>query len=165
MPQTPIRAQRPVWAWAALGLAGAILVTVAGPVMAGGRVAWWFSGGGGTVVFYAGILLLLAAWLGLGRLAGELDFRAEAPLALALAETIRLGSEFTVNMRDLRFIDVFWWIEPAYPHDGQYGFWLLDLAALVGLGGIWVWWFIWQLKRRPLLPLHDPYLQEALHHE
>ena len=41
------------------------------------------------------------------RLAGELDFEAEEPLALALAEAIRLGTELTVNMRHLRFIDVF----------------------------------------------------------
>ena len=30
----------------------------------------------------------------------------------------------------MRFVDIFWWIEPAYVHDGQYAFWLLDLAAL-----------------------------------
>ena len=67
MPQTAIRAQRPAWAWAGLGLAGSLLITVAGPGMAGGPVAWWFRGGGGAGVFYAGILALLIAWLGLGR--------------------------------------------------------------------------------------------------
>jgi len=65
----------------------------------------------------------------------------------------------------MRFVDVFWWIEPAYSHEGQYLFWLLDIAAWVGLGGIWVWWFLWQLKQQPLLPVHDPYFQEALEHE
>jgi hypothetical protein len=61
----------------------------------------------------------------------------------------------------LRFIDVLWWIEPAVAHSGQYAFWLLDLAAFAGLGGVWVWWFVGQLKQRPLLPLHDPYLAEV----
>jgi alpha-1,6-mannosyltransferase len=69
MPQAAVRTEHTVWAWAGLGLAGSILVTVAGPGMAGGPVAWWFAGGGGAVVFYAGILALLVAWLGLGRLA------------------------------------------------------------------------------------------------
>ena len=69
MPQTAIRAQRAVWAWSALGLAGSILVAVAGPRMAGGTVKWWFEGGGGVAVFYAGIGALAAAWLALGRLA------------------------------------------------------------------------------------------------
>jgi hypothetical protein len=38
----------------------------------------------------------------------------------------------------------------------------LDVAAPVGLGGIWIAAFFWQLKQRPLLPLHDPELEEAL---
>jgi hypothetical protein len=69
MPQSPTRAQRAVWAWAGVGLAGSILLTIAGPGMAGGRVKWWFEGGGGAGVFYAGIVALSVAWLGLGRLA------------------------------------------------------------------------------------------------
>jgi anti-anti-sigma regulatory factor len=39
------------------------------------------------------------------RLAGEIDFKAEEPLALALAEAIRLDGDITVNMADLGFID------------------------------------------------------------
>src|SRR5712691_9837987 len=39
------------------------------------------------------------------RLAGEIDYRAEEPLALALAETLRIDTDVTVNMAELRFID------------------------------------------------------------
>jgi anti-anti-sigma regulatory factor len=39
------------------------------------------------------------------RLAGELDFQAEEPLALALAEAIRLDGDITINMAALSFID------------------------------------------------------------
>jgi MEDS: MEthanogen/methylotroph, DcmR Sensory domain len=39
------------------------------------------------------------------RLAGELDFQAEEPLALALAEAIRLDGDITINMAPLSFID------------------------------------------------------------
>jgi anti-anti-sigma regulatory factor len=39
------------------------------------------------------------------RLAGELDHRREEPLALALAEAIRLEGDITVNMARLVFID------------------------------------------------------------
>ncbi|HJT75608.1 MAG TPA: hypothetical protein VJ739_00235 [Gemmataceae bacterium] len=65
----------------------------------------------------------------------------------------------------MRFVDIFWWVEPAYAHQGQWAFWLLDLSAWVGLGGLWVAFFLWQLKRRPLLPPNDPYLPEVLRHE
>jgi anti-anti-sigma factor len=39
------------------------------------------------------------------RLAGEVDFSAAEPLALALAEAIRLEGDVTVNMTELTFID------------------------------------------------------------
>ena len=39
------------------------------------------------------------------RLAGELDHRHEEPLALALAEAIRLDGDITVNLAGLTFID------------------------------------------------------------
>jgi anti-anti-sigma regulatory factor len=39
------------------------------------------------------------------RLAGEIDFQAEEPLAQALAEAIRLEGDITINMAALRFID------------------------------------------------------------
>jgi hypothetical protein len=65
----------------------------------------------------------------------------------------------------MRFVDIFWWVEPAYSHEGQYAFWLLDLAAWAAVGGVWVWAFLGQLRQRPLLPRHDPYLPAVLHHE
>jgi anti-anti-sigma regulatory factor len=39
------------------------------------------------------------------RLAGEIDYKAEEPLALALTEAIRLDGDITVNMGGLTFID------------------------------------------------------------
>jgi hypothetical protein len=38
----------------------------------------------------------------------------------------------------------------------------LDLAAPVAIGGLFVWMFFTQLRRRPLLPVNDPYLASAL---
>jgi hypothetical protein len=64
----------------------------------------------------------------------------------------------------MRYLDVFWWIEPAFA-DGVHFYVLVDLAAMVGLGGIWIWHFLNQLGRLPLLPLHEPALVEGLAHE
>jgi anti-anti-sigma regulatory factor len=41
------------------------------------------------------------------RIAGEIDYKAEEPLALALAEAVRLDGDITVNMAPLAFIDAF----------------------------------------------------------
>jgi hypothetical protein len=68
MPQVSVRAQPTLWAWAGLGLAGSVLIALAGPGMAGGPVSWWFAGGGGVAAFYAGIVALSVAWLGIGRI-------------------------------------------------------------------------------------------------
>jgi hypothetical protein len=61
-----------------------------------------------------------------------------------------------------RFLDLFFLIGPeAYPNG--LGFHWLDVAAPVGLGGVWVALFLSNLKSRPLLPLRDAGLENALH--
>jgi hypothetical protein len=65
----PRIADRTLWAWAALGLAGSALTAVAGPHVAGGPVKWWFDPSLGVGALYTGIAMLCIAWLGLGRLA------------------------------------------------------------------------------------------------
>ena len=52
----------------------------------------------------------------------------------------------------MRFIDTLWWIEPAYPHESV-GYWLLDIAAGVALGGAWGWWLLAGLRRADLTPV------------
>ncbi len=69
MPTIAIRADRSFWPWACLGLAGSVLVALAGPHLAGGPVRWWFDPSLGVAVFYVGIVALSVAWLALGRLA------------------------------------------------------------------------------------------------
>ena len=54
-----------------------------------------------------------------------------------------------------------WWIEAAYPDPVGF-YWLLDLAAVAAIGGIWTWCFIRQLGRASLLPTGDPYLPDYL---
>jgi len=61
-----------------------------------------------------------------------------------------------------RFLDLFFMIGPeAYPNG--LAFHWLDVAAPVGLGGVWVALFLSNLKSRPLLPLRDAGLENALH--
>jgi ABC-type phosphate transport system permease subunit len=55
----------------------------------------------------------------------------------------------------MRFIDVFWLVSPAWD-PGMLTVHLLDLAAVLMVGGVWIWLFVRQLEGRPLLPLRDP---------
>jgi hypothetical protein len=60
----------------------------------------------------------------------------------------------------MHLLDNYWNVEPAY-HARVYVHWL-DLAAPIGLGGVWVGLLLRQIKRYPLVPEHDPRLAEAL---
>jgi hypothetical protein len=55
----------------------------------------------------------------------------------------------------MRMLDVFWIVAPAFRQRGLEFYWS-DLFALVGLGGVWLALFIFNLKSRPLLASHDP---------
>jgi hypothetical protein len=63
----------------------------------------------------------------------------------------------------MSLMDLFWLIVPAFGQTEPRFHWM-DLLAFVGLGGVWVWMFLSQLKRQPLLPLHDPRFQGVLGH-
>ena len=55
----------------------------------------------------------------------------------------------------LRLLDVFWIVEPAFRQRGLEIYWT-DIVAPIGLGGIWLAFFIGKLKARPLLVPNDP---------
>lgn len=56
-----------------------------------------------------------------------------------------------------RLLDTFWLVEPAFP--GATLDWI-DLAAVLGLGGVWLALFARRLAALPLLPPHDSRLGE-----
>lgn len=64
----------------------------------------------------------------------------------------------------LSIVDVFWLVVPAFEREGPRVH-PMDIFALIGIGGMWVGTFAWQLKKRPLLPQHDPRFEGALEHE
>jgi hypothetical protein len=55
----------------------------------------------------------------------------------------------------VRILDVFWIVAPAFRQKGLEVYWT-DIVALIGIGGIWLSFFIRNLKSRPLLADHDP---------
>ncbi len=52
-------------------------------------------------------------------------------------------------------------IVPSF-NPGHFSIHLLDLAAVIGIGGIWVAAFVWLIKRQSLIPMYDP---RAVAHE
>lgn len=60
-----------------------------------------------------------------------------------------------------RLIDMFWIVEPTYRNKGFALYWT-DVAAFLGVGGIWAYMYVGHLRRRPLLPLHDPRIAQPM---
>jgi uncharacterized membrane protein YczE len=63
----------------------------------------------------------------------------------------------------MRFVDLFWIVMPEIYSSGFQVHWL-NFTVPIALGGIWLGIFLWELKKRPLLPLQAPNLEQALHH-
>ncbi len=66
-----------------------------------------------------------------------------------------------IAMLVIRLIDVYWIVEPAFYqpefplHKEIFRLHWLDFAAPLALIGLWVAFFIWQLKRYPVVPIND----------
>lgn len=89
------------------------------------------------------------------------------PFALLLSRDLKRNMRLLAGIAGfimlMRFIEMFWMITPLFHSQGFAIHWL-DLVAPAGIGGIWLWWFFREVAAEPLLPLHDPYLQEAFEH-
>jgi hypothetical protein len=61
----------------------------------------------------------------------------------------------------MRFIGLYWLTEPSYS-GAQFHFSWMTLAALVGVGGIWLYAFLGQLRGQTIIPIHETWVEEAV---
>ncbi|MGH9446273.1 MAG: hypothetical protein ACRD3O_11185, partial [Terriglobia bacterium] len=91
-----------------------------------------------------------------------------APFLLLLQRVVTFQKRYLAWVAGLLFVmsivDLFWLMVPSYEKTGPQFHWS-DWLALIGLGGIFLAIFASQLKRRPLMPLHDPNFVGVLQHE
>jgi hypothetical protein len=85
-------------------------------------------------------------------------------LSRDLKRSARLLAGVGLLVLAMRWVDLFWQSAPTFHPEGLRLHWL-DLATPIAVGGLWLGAFFTALARRPLLPLHDPYLDEALRDE
>ncbi len=68
----------------------------------------------------------------------------------------------------MRLTDMFYLIEPSpavgYKLSEGFNVGLFDILGPLAVGGIWVWYFFVQLQKRPLVPIKDPFLENAIEH-
>ena len=105
---------------------------------------------------------------GWGWIAGAiLVFHFVLPFLLLLPATANRNPRVLAAVAGLvvfmRLVDVFWLTQPALAGPRFRLHWM-DLLAPIGVGGLWLAMFLWQLGKRPLLPMNDPEMQQALAH-
>ena len=90
------------------------------------------------------------------------------PFALLLSRDLKrnfkLLASIAVFIMFMRFVDLFWVVTPEFAQGGGFHISFLDFAAPIGIGGIWLWRFLSELEKRPLIPLHDPNVEGTLEH-
>ncbi len=117
----------------------------------------------GEIPFYLPSFKTSWGWVGMGLLL----FQFLVPFLLLLSAKLKQNPIAMCGVVGIvifmRFVDLFWIVMPDYATSGVSLHWL-NITVPVAIGGIWVAAFLWQLNRRPLLPLRAPNLEGALRH-
>jgi hypothetical protein len=87
------------------------------------------------------------------------------PFILLLSRHTKRGVRALVSVAAflllMRFVDLYWLVVPNFHQHGLYLHWM-DLAAPIGIGGIWMAVFLGLWSKVPLLPMNDPRLVKLL---
>ncbi len=67
----------------------------------------------------------------------------------------------TIILLVMRFVDVYWLVAPAHYGENFHFSWI-TIFAFLGIGGIWLWAFIQQLKGQTIIPIHESWVDEAI---
>jgi hypothetical protein len=105
---------------------------------------------------------------------GLILFHFAAPFLILLMQDLkrkpRRLAAVAVFILLMRFVDMYFLIGPS-PRIGEHAganipftiSWM-DFVAPIAVGGIWVWYFLNELTKRPLVPVMDPFLENAIEH-
>jgi hypothetical protein len=92
-------------------------------------------------------------------------FHFAVPFCLLLSRTVKREARIIVQVVILilivRLVDLFWLIAPEF-HTTGVRVSPLDVLLPLSMFAIWLGCFVWQLRGRPILPVHDPEFDEAL---
>lgn len=143
-----------------------------GSLMCGFVVLWTYMSFSQFLITWSGNLAEEIPWY-LHRMGPALNFVAfvlivfhfALPMFILMQRRVKRGPVALIVMAYwifiMRAVDIYWNIMPAF-HPNALGLHFLNVAAFVALGGFWVYLFFGQLRKYPLLPLHDQRMDAAL---
>jgi hypothetical protein len=104
-------------------------------------------------------------WGAVGLLLVVLNFAL--PFFLLLMRDIKRRAGFLLAVAALllvmRLVDMYWMVLPAFGGSNVHLTWM-NVVLPIGLGGVWLAYFMWQLQQLPILPVNDPRLERGAEH-
>lgn len=92
-------------------------------------------------------------------------FHFAFPFAMLLSRSLKRAGPKLIRIAALvifmRFVDLFWIVAPDASKGAFHLHWM-DVLAPIGIGGLWLGAYLFQLQKWPLLPVRDPHLEEAI---
>lgn len=92
-------------------------------------------------------------------------FHFALPFILLLSRSLKRNAGklmiLAIIILVIRLIDFFWMIAPEFSHGGFHVSWM-DVVAPIGIGGVWLAMFFWQLSKRQLIAINDPQYERLL---
>jgi hypothetical protein len=132
---------------------------------------WTYISFGQLLIIYSGDIPQEIDWY-LHRMAGSWKwiiaalalFHFFVPFFLLLFRTVKLHVVSLTTLAAILFIahiiDAYWLVMPSLHENGLAINWM-DFTAPIGIGGLWLTFFLARLKSTPLLPQQDPGMQFA----
>jgi hypothetical protein len=107
-------------------------------------------------------------WIGLILILFHFAF----PFVILLSRDLKRDAKWLALMAVfilvMRVLDMFYHIAPSPSTTGQEphfnAFWILYLLGPLAVGGIWFSFFLRELSSRPIVPVKDPFLENAIEH-
>jgi len=95
-------------------------------------------------------------------------FQFTLPFVLLLSRVTKrragLLSVVALVILFMHWVDLLWFVAPAF-HPERFHIHWLDVSISAGIGGVWLSAFLFYLKHRSLLPLHDPRFANVMEQE
>jgi hypothetical protein len=132
---------------------------------------WTYVSFGQLLIIYSGDIPQELEWY-LHRIAGSWKavvaaialFHFFLPFFLLMFRAIKRRVAALTTLAAMIFVvhiaDTYWLVMPTLHQGGVVLNWL-DFTAPIGVGGLWMAFFLWRLKAAPLLPQNDPGMQFA----
>jgi hypothetical protein len=95
-------------------------------------------------------------------------FHFALPFALLLSKERKKDGRRLIGLAVLlmfmRLVDIYWYVVPNFAHaQGHFYFSIWYLVAPIALGGLWLGYFFYNLRQRPILPAYEPQMPSLLH--